>query len=409
MTQPDTLIPTLSRDASLPSRGRTFARRRLHLGITGVGATVILAAGWLWLLLSGRVALPASWRVLDGAPTWLALPLTAGALVFVVYVAHALLLLPVEFAGGTIVTRERPSRAAWGAAWLRGVAVLAIVASACAAAIAAGGVAFGAFGLVAGVACGAIALLAAQGAMARAVAALEVRPADATLRAAARAAGIAEGDLRVIRGADSAFVGGWIGLWRSRLWIPARWLEPAHRAVLDVQLVRREYQQSSGARGFGLWSAALWPAAGTALLVPSLPWAPTDATFWLALPAVSTLWSFVGALVLPSATRRATYAADAAASWRFGRERVIAAIRVLDLWQDDEAERPPAVEAIFHPVPARGNRERALYAETQERGRSAHQQARLALYAALAAGSVMGRVVHCNAGRPTLWVVYPGD
>jgi hypothetical protein len=80
----------------------------------------------------------------------------------------------------------------------------------------------------------------------------------------------------------------------------------------------------------------------------------------------------------------------------------------LDRWQDDEAERSPRVERIFHPVPSRGNRLRALTLR-DDRLRGAHQLTRLALFTSVATLSLLGRVVHCNIGRPALWVVYPGD
>jgi hypothetical protein len=143
---------------------------------------------------------------------------------------------------------------------------------------------------------------------------------------------------------------------------------------------------------------------------------PTTAAGLVSTVAGMTLWSFVGALVLPTRSRAAVYAADSAAARQVGAGAVRAAVVALDRWQDDEAERRPVVEAVFHPVPSRGRRVRRL--AEQERPGSyadaapalpAHQVARHALYLAWGALSPLARAVHCNVGRPALWVVWPGD
>jgi hypothetical protein len=92
-----------------------------------------------------------------------------------------------------------------------------------------------------------------------------------------------------------------------------------------------------------------------------------------------------------------------------GTDVVIDAIGALDRWQDDEPERSPLVEFIFHPVPARGARERALRTRRTVALGGGHQQARLTLYASVAGLGFLGRMVHCNIGQPSLWVIYPGD
>jgi hypothetical protein len=102
------------------------------------------------------------------------------------------------------------------------------------------------------------------------------------------------------------------------------------------------------------------------------------------------------------------YAADRAVRDAVGQAAVSDAITQLDRWQDDEAERSPGVERIFHPVPSRGNRLRALTVPVEPTD-GAHQLTRLALFSSVATLSLLGRVVHCNIGRPALWVVYPGD
>ena len=43
------------------------------------------------------------------------------------------------------------------------------------------------------------------------------------------------------------------------------------------------------------------------------------------------------------------------------------------------------------------------------RARGAHQATRLALYLSWACLGVLARAVHCNAGRPEVWVLLPSD
>ena len=97
-----------------------------------------------------------------------------------------------------------------------------------------------------------------------------------------------------------------------------------------------------------------------------------------------------------------------AARLGFERELFRRTIERLDAEQDDEPERPRAVETVFHPVPSVANR----VARLEEPGasvRGAWQAARQALFLSWAGWSFLPRAVHCNSGRPGLWVLYPGD
>lgn len=256
---------------------------------------------------------------------------------------------------------------------------------------------------------GAIALLAAQGPIARSVAALAVRPSDPDTAAFAAAHGLTSDRLQVVAAEDESFVGGWLGLRQPLLWVPERWTAPEHRQLLAVQLVRRIVQERSGSRGRGIKRALVWQLLGTALIAVLLPWSLTEARSYLLLPALATLWGFLGVLLLPSLSRGAVYEADREAAEALGRGAVGRAIEQLDRWQDDEAERSPWVERVFHPVPSRGNRLRALDGDAPTHPPGGHQLTRLMLFVSLAGLGVLGRVVHCNVGRPELWAVYPGD
>lgn len=421
---------SLAGEPALPApASRTFARKRLLLGISGVGTSVVASVVWLLLLLLGVVPVPPTLNPSAGGASG---AFAVSMLLLGVFAAHALLVGTLEYIGGARVVRESQTLRRWLPAWLRGVGVQALLFSAFGAAAALAAQQIGLPGVLAVVLGGGTMLIAGQALLAPLVAGLRVRRVDAligsstvaealegayasgSLSAAelselALANGIHPDVLRVVEVADEAFVGGWVGVGRAELWIPARWVRTEHRELLGVQLARRYAQRMSGARRRGLWRAAVWPALGLALFMPLLPWTVDEAAFWLALPAVSTIWTFVAVLLLPSFSRPVVYSADAAAAARLGTGVVQRAIRQLDRWQDDEPERTPGVEFIFHPVPSRGNRERALELQRRPALGGAHQQTRLTLCASLAAFGLLGRVVHCNIGRPALWVLYPGD
>lgn len=125
-----------------------------------------------------------------------------------------------------------------------------------------------------------------------------------------------------------------------------------------------------------------------------------------------TLWSFVGVLVLPSVSRPAVFSADAAARQSHDAQLMGTTITQLDGWQDDEPERGERVETVFHPVPSRGARIRALdIADGHDTasGAGAWQATRVMLYLSWAGVGGLARAVHCNVGRPPLWVLLPGD
>jgi hypothetical protein len=68
------------------------------------------------------------------------------------------------------------------------------------------------------------------------------------------------------------------------------------------------------------------------------------------------------------------------------------------------------VEQVFHPVPSPTNRVHALAQGGPLHGSAAPWRvARTELYLSWTQLSWIARAVHCNAGRPELWVLFPGD
>lgn len=71
---------------------------------------MVLAALWLGALLLDVVPLSASWRVVEGP---LGVPVTAGVVACAAFLAHAVVMLPIEHAGGRIAVRRVPRLGTW--------------------------------------------------------------------------------------------------------------------------------------------------------------------------------------------------------------------------------------------------------------------------------------------------------
>lgn len=116
-----------------------------------------------------------------------------------------------------------------------------------------------------------------------------------------------------------------------------------------------------------------------------------------------TLWSFLGLLVLPGLSRFTVFAADQAAiangldpsQW----------IRRFPTWVGEDGSQSWWVETIFYPIPSADRRIESL--GFLVRGPILGNLARSQLFYSLAGLTLLGRAVHCNVGRPALWVFPP--
>jgi hypothetical protein len=120
-----------------------------------------------------------------------------------------------------------------------------------------------------------------------------------------------------------------------------------------------------------------------------------------------TLWSFIGLLTLPTLSRRGVIEIDERAQAEGeSPETLRATTRLLDGLQDGESIRPALIETIFHPIPSVQSRLEG----PRSKGRIGFwDAARSSVYLSLAGLGLLGRAVHCNCGRPSLWVFLPTD
>lgn len=382
----------------------TYARSRLWLGISGVGLQVVAASAALWFALPHRL--------LRGVPAPVAIAATLACSIG--------LSLPSDVLGGYFLPRQHGRSelkfARFLAGWLRGVLLQALIIGVCAAALLMAGRWAGVW---AGVACFAglmLLLLAAQAAVAQMVGGLSrVETAgpgveEAGVPDSARDAAVRRPvGTMVLRSTDPGFVGGVVGLpGRERMVFPSVWLQELPPEVLSTERVRRNGVLATGARTRGLAAALAWNLLGF-LLACHLPGASlADAPGLIQTGLWFTLWSFLGLLLLPSVNRPGVLEADRFALAQGISSAVLSrTISCLDRLQDDEPARGRWVERIFHPIPSVESRVAAFSRERSPYG--AWQGARVALYLAWGCFGFLSRAVHCNAGRPELWVLFPGD
>jgi hypothetical protein len=206
----------------------------------------------------------------------------------------------------------------------------------------------------------------------------------------------------------SHVTGGFAGLGkRTKIVIPERWQDDLPPKAFETQVERRKIILESGSRRLGLISALAWNSLGFVLAYLAAGGVSSVATI-VSFSLYNTLWAFLGVLVLPSLSRPAVFQADASVVVRGADpEDFSESLRVLDQHQDNEYSRRQSVETVFHPIPSVANRMNKLEETTS--GVSAWHVARTALYLSWANLSCLSRAVHCNLGRPEVWVFLPSD
>ncbi|MFT5288792.1 MAG: hypothetical protein ACI8QC_002507 [Planctomycetota bacterium] len=365
-------------------------------GVAGVGTVVVLATLLLFF------AVPS--LVLGGRGGTLG---SDALLLFGMLSIGAIVMLPYDVLGGLVLPRRfgRPvlSSSRFASTWLRGVLVLIAVSTLNGTLLIAAGRAGGRPSAIAVFVAIALLLVLLQEPMARLVGGLRRVPAD-------RWGTLGAGSTRTVSliGNDPGFSGGFTGV-SGTLVLPERWLDFFPPDALALLVERRKAILRSGAWRWSLVLAVLWNAAGF-LFASCLPNAGVGTLAELVTTVLGfTLWTFLGLFVLPTPSRRAALFADsAAAPSESSRDQLAQALQILDQLQDDEPERSAGIESIFHPVPSVANRLRALEMPSARKPGAWHL-ARMVLYLSYAGLSLLPRSVHCNVGRPELWVYLPSD
>ncbi|WP_309714549.1 hypothetical protein [Armatimonas sp.] len=363
----------------------SYARARLWLGITGVGTLVTLSALLLFSQLPQRFLLT--------QPAAFSMELRELFLVLVAYVAIS---APFDFFGGFVLPgefgRSQASFPMFFRRWLRGVVLHS-------------GLLLG-FGLLLLSAARAGGTLLALGMFCGLQLALLVfQPLLAALPG-----GLRYHDKTLVSGGGHYFTGAITGLpGRERVLVPAHWQETLTTEQFQAVLLRKRGAIKTGARTRGLLLAFGWNLAGFCLAL-ALTGGLASVGQLVTVSLWFTLWSFLGVLLLPSPSQQGVFEADQYALENGASREVLESVmRQLDTLQDDEPARSEQVERTFHPLPSVERRLRRLGTPTSGFGSGAWHGARMALYFSWAGLSLLSRAVHCNSGRPDVWVFLPSD
>lgn len=376
----------------------TYGRARLWLGISGVGTFVVLTTIGLAVGVPAQLA-----SLFDSSVTGQTLTLLA----FVA--AYVVVQLPFDVCGGYLLPR-RFGRAhldlgSFIARLLRGVSVHALLLTTIAAGLLFSAQLAGAIGVIVSGAVVSVLLLGVRLPLASVIASLRSHPVandesaagDSALRAQSR------------QSDDEGFTGGFTGVIApSSTILPARWLNELDQQTLSIIARRRRLAVRTGAWLRGRILAILFTWVGivlAAVLVGSERLGTAEGIITFSL--MFTLWSFLGLLTLPTPSRAGVVEVDAALrASGVDAAALSQTVSRLDQYQDREAQRPSGIEAIFHPVPAANNR----IDGPQAAGRLGFlDAARTSVFLSAAGLGLLGRAVHCNCGRPALWVYLPSD
>ncbi|MCC6511520.1 MAG: DUF2867 domain-containing protein, partial [Pirellulaceae bacterium] len=374
-----------------------YGRARLWLGISAVGTLVTLASLALMLVRPSPV-LTASDASFGSQVT--------GLLMFIII--YTLIQLPFDFLGGYWLPkrfgRAHPGLGAFGATLMRGVVTHGALLLCCAILIMLAGKYLGIAGTVATGLVISFCLLQLRVHLAAMMSPM-------ALVSEQRAATGQADQLAVVnvKSADEGFTGGIVGVLHPRYQLlPMKWREVLGPGGIELVVCRRTLAKKSGSwlrgrlvalcfTGLGLFIAALLvekTQLGTA-------WGTIQFSLWF------SLWSFLGLLTLPTLSRRGVIEIDERVQAEgYSAPLARSVTERLDRLQDGEPTRPTLVETIFHPVPSVENR--------LEGPRSHHvigywDAARTSIFLSLAGLGLLGRAVHCNCGRPSLWVFLPTD
>ncbi len=389
--RPDTLH---SVDAPKPGYGRA----RLWLGISAVGTIVTASALALAIGLPGTAA-----ELVEPSLTGQIL-LLAGFLAI-----YAAMHVPFDVLGGYLLPRRfgrpHPSPARFAATLLRGIGMHTLVLAVIGLCILMAARAYGVPGAISVGVLASLALLLVRGTLARCIASLRstvtvCQPID--LRGTALRADCIASD-------DQGFTGGIDGVFRPRhVILPERWTTILGSPALEVVRQRQQFAVLTGSwfRGRVLALGFTWAGIALAAVLVGRD-GIGSAQGVVEMSLVYTLWSFLGLLVLPTLSRAGVAEVDGAVRQSgIDGQLLDETIRKLDTLQDAEPDRPTAIELVFHPIPSVQSR---IEGPRSRNIRGFLGAARSAVYLSAAGLGLLGRAVHCNCGRPALWVFLPSD
>ena len=365
----------------MTSEQSALARRRLSLGITNVGFWVLSAISGLGWLVGNP----------DGGSSSFPLGLAVGMGLAIVSIQAVF-----DFVGGFVLIPTRhPQPLEFLRRWVRGIVAHSLVLA---------GVGLVGMmslqwtgGFCVGLVLSTVALAFGRSLLHRMIAGASIR--EVTLESGET--------LLATPVEDPAFTGSIVG-WgrRAKSLLPARWMDALPAAERAAELHRRRWQIAQGLPVRAFLLILFWNLLGTFL--GTMAFNLADRPPGLALIGHAcwmTLWTFLSLLVMPTVSRGAVFAADRAAADAGTDPR--GWIRLFPQFTGEDGSPRAAIQNIFYPIPSAQTRlERLAFSPP---GFVAGNLARSNLYYSWASFTLLGRAVHCNVGRPSLWVFPPSS
>lgn len=206
---------------------------------------------------------------------------------------------------------------------------------------------------------------------------------------------------------DIGFTGGITATGRSIF--PQNWQSQFSQDELNIIRSRRRVLKKHPMNIFGVINAITYNTTGAVIAFYSFQLSFNQASDWLTFMWVMTLWSFIGVLVLPSISQAAALTLDQLSKQFIDTSQSPAehVLLKLDSLQDGEPSRHPWIQRIFHPTPSAHQRLQEMQANSPLNPFPSWHIARRALYLSWPFMNLLNRAVHCNIGRPDLWVMLP--
>lgn len=370
----------------------SYARSRLWLGISCVGSLVVLAVIAIAMDLPSELLLTESAGVFRESVSIICFLGTI-----------ALILLPFDLFGGFILPQIFQRKSEGMLSFLKhygkGVGLQLLVFTGAFLLYRRLGTTYGTVATVAVFALLQVVLITMQAALAKLVGGLGSSKSHREPNA----------NVFVTKATDSGFTGGIAGLPGFETTVlPDLWMQKLPEKLWGAEVRHRDAAISSGSRRKGLIVAVAWNTAcfSAALLMPG------GGTEFVASIATSYLYfllfSFIGLLILPTFSRRGVFEVDRIIAAETSSQDVVQLATEIDRLGDSEPSRSTGLESVFHPVPCVKRRADALTSQNPVFG-GAWNAARTALFLSWAFGGPLSRAVHCNIGRPELWVLLPTD
>jgi len=188
--------------------------------------------------------------------------------------------------------------------------------------------------------------------------------------------------------------------------LPGPWTSDLNAAELQTVIQRRVWEIKNNLPARSFLFALSWNLAGCRVgsLLLELPNRLPESAMLLQ-GCWMTVWGFLGLLILPTVSRSSVFGADRATAEQ-GFDS-IAWIQRFPKMTGEDGNPKTLLQRVFYPIPSAQERLDCL--ERSPVLPIFGNVARTNLFLSLATLTFLGRCVHCNVGRPELWVFPPSD